>query len=38
MKGPYVAAMSGGREPLDEIEEFAVEIAALGYTVILHDR
>ena len=38
VKGPYVAAMSGGREPLDEIEEFAEEIAALGYTVILHDR
>jgi pimeloyl-ACP methyl ester carboxylesterase len=38
VKGPYVAAMSGGREPLDEIEEFAEEIAALDYTVILHDR
>ena len=37
-KGPFVAAMSGGREPLVKIEEFAIEIASLGFTVILHDR
>jgi pimeloyl-ACP methyl ester carboxylesterase len=36
--GPWVAALSGGRHPVAEIEKFARAIAGRGNRVIVHDR
>lgn len=37
-EGPFVVAMSGGREPIGEIAALTTEIAKSGIRVILHDR